>query len=113
MRGRSERDVLMSINPIAPEEVQVNATKPDEVIEIFNDLIKQNWNGENSKVLQTDAVDMIANKLNISRDAVFKAKHLDIEYIYERAGWVVEYDKPGFNENPYPPFFIFSKPNKR
>ena len=46
--------------------------------------------------------------MDITRDEVLRQKLLDVEPLYRKAGWQVEYDKHAYCEN-YEPFFIFSK----
>jgi len=94
------------MRPITPNEA-IKAL-PDEVIEAFNDLICENIDGKTAKITQNQAVDRITAKLEIPRDAVFKRGYLDIEDIYRKAGWKVDYDKPGYNET-YEGFFTFTK----
>ena len=96
------------IEPIKPEEVKATATKPDEVIETFNELIKKYWDGERAVVPQREAVKMITERMGIDDKEIYRRRYLDIEFVYLRAGWKVEYDKPGYNENPYPAKFTFS-----
>lgn len=43
-----------------------------------------------------------------SRQFIFDKHWLDIEDTYRKAGWNVEYDKPGYCEN-YDAYFVFSK----
>jgi hypothetical protein len=39
---------------------------------------------------------------------MFNKHWFDIEDIYRKAGWAVEFDKPGYNES-YESFFVFKK----
>lgn len=93
--------------PIKPKDVKLSATKPDEVLEVFNELIQRYWDGTQARIKQEEAVALISTRMKISTKVVFENKYLDIEYLYRRAGWVVEYDKSGYNES-YPPTFTFS-----
>lgn len=98
------------IEPIKPSDVDFNI--PDFVIEIVNEFIKKEWDGEQSRILQTDIVNEIIARYpgmeDITSETVFKNHWLDFEDVYRQVGWKVEYDKPGFNEF-YEPFFIFEK----
>lgn len=71
---------------------------PPEVIEAFNELIAENLNGLSSKFTQDAVVSRIMLKLDIPRAKIFNNKWLDIERTFEKAGWKVIYDKPGFCE---------------
>lgn len=95
--------------PITPAEVgkAKTAAMPQEVIAVFNELIAAAWDGHSAVVKQSDAADLIAARLDISRGDVFNRKLLDVEPIFEAHGWKVEYDKPGYNET-YPATFTFT-----
>lgn len=94
--------------PIRPEEVKSRKAPriPEEVFDVFNELIVKNWNGHAARVLQTDAGSMIAGRLNISFNQVCDQHFLDVEDSYREAGWIVDYDKPGYNET-YEAIFTF------
>lgn len=95
--------------PIKPEEVEFSATKTDEVIQVFNELIQKYWDGTQARFKQDEAVGLITERMGQKPGFLFENKYLDIEHLYRRAGWKVEYDKPGYNES-YPATFTFSKP---
>jgi hypothetical protein len=100
------------IKPITPDEAEIEKLNdiPEGVIEVFNDLIKEGLNSKGNRVVinQNDAVQLICENLNVSREEVFKKKWLDIEPLYRNAGWNVEYDKPGYNET-YEPNYTFTR----
>ncbi len=103
--------------PISPKDVVSAKTKamPDEVLEAFNELIAANWNGTESVVLQRDAVALIREKLKANpsdESKEIQTKWLDVEPIYQREGWIVTYDKPGYNES-YPASYTFKKRRTR
>jgi len=96
--------------PIKPKEVQArkNASLPEEVFQVFNDLIVENWDGHQATVNQDEAAKRIAKALNITRQQAFDRSLLDVEDAYQKAGWKVVYDKPGYNET-YEAYFTFRK----
>lgn len=99
-------------SPISPDDASLihATTLPDEVIEVFNDLIVEAMGGGRcAKVLQTVAADRVATRMGIPRQQVFDRHLLDVEAYYRDAGWKVEYDKPGYCET-YEANFTFSKP---
>jgi hypothetical protein len=101
----------MNTQPIKPSEV--TGVKPDEVVAAFNELIEEKWDGAKAEVLQEEAVERIMYKMNVAsktftREQIFSKGYLNIETLYRKNGWKVEYDKPGYNEN-YPASFIFSQ----
>jgi hypothetical protein len=96
--------------PISPSEVAgLKATLlPDEVIEAFNELIAKNASNGRSEFTQSTVVSLILKKLPGWTKAQLHAERcLDVEDIYRAAGWKVEYDKPGYNED-YEARFVFS-----
>ncbi len=44
----------------------------------------------------------------IKADIVYDNKWLDVEELFSKYGWSVDYDKPGFNEE-HDPIFTFTK----
>jgi hypothetical protein len=100
----------MMTKPIRPSQLQpIKKVKlPDEVFEVFNQLIRDNWNGKSAVVMQEEAAKRIAKALGIEKISVFDRAFLDVEDAYRKVGWKVLYDKPGFNED-YEAKFKFSK----
>lgn len=98
------------VKPIRPAEVIETriASLPDGVIEAWNELIVQNFSGNSATVYQDEATNHIANKMQCSKQEVYNKHWLDIEEVYRKVGWLVKYDKPGYNES-YDAFFVFSK----
>lgn len=94
------------IKPITPEEIQEEATMPDAVITVVNDLIRIHWDGDQAVILQKDIVSTLMDEMKITRKEIFDKKYLNIEATYKKAGWTVSYDKPGYNES-YQPSFTF------
>ena len=92
--------------PIMPQDMK--SIIPDEVIEAFNELIQKKWNGFQAQFKQDEAIVLIATKMNQNKWWVIEHHHLDVEDLYRQVGWIVEYDKPGYNEF-YSPTFMFSK----
>ncbi len=95
------------VQPISPKEVidKKLSSIPSEAIEAFNELIAQNTGRANIVVKQEEVVALMVKK-GLHREQIFKNGWLDIEDIYRKAGWRVEYDKPGYNED-YEPTFTF------
>ena len=97
--------------PIKPKEVQSkkDAALPQAVFEVFNQLIVDNWDGHSATVQQDEACKRICKALKIKscQDALDRGL-LDVESAYRKAGWKVEFDKPGYNED-YDAHFVFSK----
>lgn len=100
----------MSVKPISPAEVTHSI--PDFIIEAFNKLIREKWDGEEARVLQDEVMDIVSSNNpddpRPSRRTVFDNHWLDVEDIYRKAGWKVEYDKPTYCET-YDAYFLFKK----
>lgn len=96
----------MSVEPVKPSDMIIRF--PDAVIEVWNSLITVFFNGRESRVLQSEAVAALSQKLDVNRRVILDSKYLDIEDVYRAAGWTVTYDKPAYNES-YEPFFIFTR----
>lgn len=96
------------VAPIKPGEVakQKQESFPSQVLEAFNQLITEKFNNTYAIVKQDDVVAlMVKNGLN--QREIYDKGWLNVEDIYRKAGWKVEYDKPAYNES-YPATFTFS-----
>lgn len=98
------------MKPLSPQEVQEQkqAGIPDEVYQVFNTLIIEDWDGHGAVVRQDTAVNKIVEVMKVSRHDIFKRGWLNVERAYIKEGWKVEYDKPGYNES-YEATFTFTK----
>lgn len=99
---------MSEVKPITPRQAASGKQIPDAIIQVFNDLIAENYNNGLAKVTQDAAIRRIEEETGLSRAEVFDKGWLDVEGLYEAAGWNVTYDKPGYNET-YGAFFIFKK----
>lgn len=86
--------------PIKPSEVRQHKTDalPEEVFIAFNDCITLTWDGWSAVVKQRDVAERIAAAMSITTAEVVQRHYLDVEESYRAEGWVVGYDKPGYNE---------------
>ena len=94
------------IKPSEVVELKKNII-PQEVFDAFNELIAKNWDGHSATVLQDDVAALIISKF-ASPVNPYAEHWLDIEDIYRNEGWIVEYDKPGWNEDYSGASFKFS-----
>lgn len=101
---------MSPVKPISPVEVVLAKAKtiPDDVIEVFNQLIAKNYLHGKSTITQEEVLDCLWTDKEISRQEVFKQHWLDVEDLYRAEGWTVEYDKAGYNED-YESTFTFSR----
>lgn len=96
------------IKPVSPEEISPASAFPDSVIEVWNTLINRNYRNGKSKIYQEEAAQALAAAHSCSETYVYDQGWLDIEEMYRKAGWRVEYDRPAYNEN-YRAVFYFEK----
>jgi hypothetical protein len=95
------------IKPITPD--QVGAMKlqvmPSQVIEAFNQIIAEAYSSrsKSARLMQNKVVERIlmlcADDHTVTEDTIFDNNWLDVEILFEEAGWKVSYDKPGYNES--------------
>jgi hypothetical protein len=95
--------------PISPSEVPgLKATIiPEGVFEAFNELIARSMSNGHATVWQSEAVALICERMGVTEGQILSEHWLDVEDAYRAQGWLVNYDKPGFNES-YAPSFKFS-----
>lgn len=94
------------MQPIRPDEVQCEI--PDGVIEAFNDLIRDAWNGREAVFSLQAALRAASAKTGLGHDLLLEKHSLDVEHLYRAVGWIVEFHKPTYNE-PGEPWFTFRK----
>lgn len=95
--------------PISPDDLKDAKHIPEEVFEVFNDLIRRASNGV---VKQKDVVAAIVQKMGVASERVYREGWLNVEDAYRAKGWDVDYDKPGYNET-YDATFRFTASPKR
>lgn len=98
------------VEPIKPGEIQEvkNSSIPDKVLEVFNQLITDNWNGRSSTFKQEEVVEILVDQHEFDKSEIFDKHWLDVEPLFRSQGWIVEYDKPGYCET-YAATFTFRK----
>ncbi len=97
-------------DPIRPSEVAAAkaATLPKEVIDIFNQLITEYWDGNRAKILQKHVVAAIIEKMSCNRQDVFDRGWLNVESVYRLYGWKVYYVKSDYDD-PLDPYWEFTE----
>ncbi len=103
----------MTVKPITPGEVakQKEGQFPEEVFQAFNEIIAANYVDGRANFTQDAVVTLMISKGLVKED-IYDNNWLDVEPVYEKAGWKVEYDKPGFNES-YTANFTFTAKRKK
>lgn len=94
------------VEPLSPGAVSF--VVPDVVLTVFNELIEENWTGDEAVVMREDALQKIIIATNLSRAQVYEKHLLDIEDEYRRAGWKVNHQQPERGES-FLPFYRFTK----
>lgn len=107
--GEPRKHSSMSTKPIRPEDVvsHKQGDIPSVVIDVFNELIAENYQNGRAQVFQAHAVQRLV-AAGLDRDELFRRGWLDVEGIYRAADWFVDFDKPGYNET-YDAFWVFRK----
>ncbi len=97
------------VQPIKPEEVESEKLKilPDEVFAAFNEIIVKNYHNRSSNFKQKEVVKIMTEK-GLKSKEIFENGWLDVEELYRKQGWIVEYDRPAYNED-YEANFTFKK----
>ncbi len=113
---------IRTVKPITPAQAKKVKAKapgiPDFVIEAFNELIAEKFDGKEARITIAEATERIKKKEYEyhGHDRLllenFNKEWLNIEEVYRRNGWKVEYDKPGYNES-YTGYYIFKAPVMR
>ena len=100
------------IKPINLKDVvaKKKAQLPPEVLDAFNELIAEHFDGTSSSFEQKEVVSRIRKKFGgkYTSQQLFDRNWLDVEPIYRKEGWKVEYDKPAYCES-YEATFEFTK----
>ena len=102
----------MAVKPITPNEVAGKKQEifPDEVFEAFNEVIATKCVDGRASFTVDEVVAVMVSE-GLKRNDIFANHWLDVEDVYRKAGWVVEYDQPGYNED-YSAFFVFTAKKK-
>jgi len=102
--------IINKVKPINPKELDSSPAIPDEIISIFNKLIIEKWNGKEAVVFQDNVIDRIleeAPHLNLTKKEIFERNYLDIEKMFRKEGWFVQYESPSIGDNDFAPHWTF------
>lgn len=99
---------MKALSPAEVKKQQV-ADIPDFVIEAVNQMLLKKFDGRKAIIRQPDLVKLICdNNQSVSEQDLYDNKWLDFESIFQKSGWKVKYDKPGYGED-YDAYFEFVK----
>lgn len=95
--------------PITPKEAEKSTINniPESVFEAFNSLIVAGLSGgdKSATFKEKDVVKVLVH-MGFKREELYEKNWLDVEPYYRKAGWKVDYDKPGYCET-YDATFTF------
>lgn len=98
-------------NPLTPQEILENREIDHRIIDAVNQILKDKFIGHDLKITLPEIKDKMVSMFGgINFKDLFDRKQFDFEKIYEKYGWKVEFDKPGYSEN-YDSFYMF-RPKK-
>jgi hypothetical protein len=102
----------MSVKPLSPDSLNIEL--PDFVITGVNNAILSKFRGGEFTIKQNEIMAEILKcaPANMGRQEIFEKKWLDFEELYRQHGWIVTYDKPGWDES-YEAFFVFKPKNTK
>jgi hypothetical protein len=98
---------------IKPNEVMatVASSIPEFVIEVFNDLIKKHFNGYSARFDLEEAKLAVIEAIKKNnpehahlgdrehRSFLMERRYMDVEPVFEKAGWKVEFNKQCIGDN--------------
>ena len=101
------------VKPITPKEAASKQVKnrvwPSGVIEAFNELIAQKFDGRTAVIMFDEAFRAVAERMRCSVTTVeSNAWWMNVEELYRQSGWRVDVDSPAFNET-YKGSYKFTK----
>lgn len=94
--------------PARPDEVEVNPDIPDFVFTAVNRMLAKT-SGSRKVLRQSAVVREIKYAGGVEKVEVW---WLDFEPNYREAGWIVTYDRPGYNET-YEASYVFAPKARR
>jgi hypothetical protein len=101
--------------PLSPKDIAAAKVNiyPSEVFDVVNGMIASQYvKGQSVTIKQDDVIAALIEKLGVDRGTIFNKGWLNFEAYYQKAGWLVEYDKPGYNES-YGAYWKFREMPKR
>ena len=109
---------MSEVRPFTPDEALAAKVHviPPFVVEAVNMLLAKHFDGKSARVEQREIIKLAVEigehnetlPPGTTAETFFSEKWLDFEKLYEKSGWKVRYDKPGWDET-YSPFFVFEK----
>lgn len=115
--NHTKNNIMNNVTPMSPKDIENDLENiiPEFVITAVNNILKRKYRPNNTYVaLKQNEIIKEIQSINpdVSRAQIFDNKWFDFESLFEKAGWKVEYDKPGYNET-YEAHFTFTPKKKR
>lgn len=84
----------MTVKPISPSDIVESKTKeiPNVVIQGFNVMITKYFSSGKATFGQEELVEYLVG-CEVPRENIFRLNWLNVEPIFEDAGWEIEYEK--------------------
>lgn len=109
-----------TVKPISPLEARNQKLQeiPDQVLEAFNEMIAKKLSNGGYSTFTLDEVRKLAIEKFVktgkyspksAADKISEHHWMDVERLYEQAGWDVDYDQPAYNETYAAKFTFKSK----
>ncbi len=92
---------MATVQVLGPDEVVARWQQalPDAVIETFNELLIQKFNGQSAIIYQDDLMKVLVNK-GLKAQDVYDQRWLDqAEQCFKDQGWKVTYSSPDWDES--------------
>ena len=99
------------MKPITPTQARKakNVDIPDVVVEAVNALITKNLKGNEARIVQDDLIkEIMTLNPEMTSTVLYKNNWLDVEPLFEKNGWKVEYNKPRYGDDGFDAYFIFT-----
>jgi hypothetical protein len=102
----------MLVKPFTPAEAQASQSNriPDVVITAVNQLLAEKYTNYVIRFTQPELEQKLST-LGVSKTAIslmYENHQFDFESAFRQFGWIVEYDRPGYNES-YAPSYTFKR----
>lgn len=104
---------MKKVKPISPGEAKKRKSFSlhPTIIELVNEHLTKHAGASTITMSQDALVEKFMQRHpHFDREKLFTDKMLDIESTYERSGWIVEYDSPGYNESYRPSWSFEPRP---
>lgn len=105
----------LEVKPYSPTDALENKKLaiPPVIIAAVNELLAARYSGRGSvTITQKELLDKVVDIIPGGSNTIFQMHYFDFEPLFEKTGWRVIYDKPGYNES-YEPSWSFSPSSAR